>query len=517
MGLTFNKAMVGDLRIFAKKNSHSFVTVYFRGQLLELVRWLLYAGKNGKALPISKDELSAEKRSFVSATLLSSEVWGRRAFKGLSAEAGDVDQERRIFVLAFRRSREASAHVVNEYYPVARSWMIYARFLPDELQSFDKEFVTATGLDFECYFNCQLLFWSELIYKDRKWSHVDLSSVAKHPYMDALSLYLKSQAQTVSELRCALWHDSRDVNEYVPFKFRTIRDKPILLSDDQKCGVVIDPLIFAESMTAGPLFTLLRHGHNYGDFFNRFGKAFERYACAILERMYPTSLLSTRLKTDVEGKTRSGNKLQIDAYLNNITDVIIFEMKCCFLSEERIAEDDTECFLSYLKERYVETKESEMKGVAQLAKLVRYISEGEWLGLKNELSKVVRIFPVLVVNDNYLDVGLLGNFLAKEFAAFFGESVTGSADGFLIKRASVKHLILLTVDDLESLEKSIENLALQQLFESYSQEQPERLMSLHNYIIDSSVYADKIRHNLEMVQLAKKLVGKALKDIFRKS
>ena len=224
MGLTFNKAMVGDLRIFAKKNSHSFVTVYFRGQLLELVRWLLYAGKNDKALPISKDELSAEKRSSVSATLLSSEVWGRRAFKGLSTEAGDVDQERRRFVLAFRRSREASARVVNEYYPVARSWMIYARFLPDELQSFDKEFVTATGLDFECYFNCQLLFWSELIYKDRKWSHVDLSSVAKHPYMDALSLYLKSQAQTVSELRCALWHDSRDVNEYVPFKFRTIRD-----------------------------------------------------------------------------------------------------------------------------------------------------------------------------------------------------------------------------------------------------------------------------------------------------
>jgi hypothetical protein len=50
----------------------------------------------------------------------------------------------------------------------------------------------------------------------------------------------------------------------------------------------------------------------------------------------------------------------------------------------------------------------------------------------------------------------------------------------------------MTIQDLENLEKSINNFSLVELLEDYSRECPDRMRSLHNFIAFSG-YGAKIR------------------------
>ncbi len=278
--------------------------------------------------------------------------------------------------------------------------------------------------------------------------------------------------------------------------------------------MVPDPIAFVQSMFAGLLFAILARTSNDGSVFNAYGKAFERYACSIMERIYPDSSLHKRFVPDVEITASDRTQFQIDACLNDLHEVVVFEMKAVFLREDIIISNDNEAFLDHLRERYVQDQEGDPKGVLQLSRIAEYISQGKLNIPDCGTVRPTTIYPVLVVNDNYIDTELISNFLANEFVTALGHTLSQKADDFIVGDLRVKQLIILTIDDLETLESSFKSFALIDLLKEYSCECPERLMSIHNYV-SYSRFGKMLIHNQSIASRASDLIKEAKEVVFR--
>jgi hypothetical protein len=89
---------------------------------------------------------------------------------------------------------------------------------------------------------------------------------------------------------------------------------------------------------------------------------------------------------------------------------------------------------------------------------------------------------VLVVHNTRLDAPALGHLLENDFRSLLGAVPSGKI---------VSPLTIMTIQDLENLERSIESFSFVKLLEDYSRECPDSMRSLHNYIAFSG-YAKKI-------------------------
>jgi hypothetical protein len=78
-------------------------------------------------------------------------------------------------------------------------------------------------------------------------------------------------------------------------------------------------------------------------------------------------------------------------------------------------------------------------------------------------------------------------------------------------RFLVSSLIVMTIDDLEALESSTQNFGICELLRDYSAALPDRLDSLHNYIVADRKYGDAIIYS-ERVQKAFGAELKALSE-----
>jgi hypothetical protein len=149
-------------------------------------------------------------------------------------------------------------------------------------------------------------------------------------------------------------------------------------------------------------------------------------------------------------------------------------------------------------------KEGRDKGVAQLARSIGAIVRGEWKGKCDEFAGLSVLYPVLVAHDTRLAAPALGNFLEGEMRGLLGTVPKG-------KR--VAPLTVMTIQDLESLEKSINDFSLVSLLEDYSRECPDRMRSMHNYITFSA-YAAKIKPSDFLIDASKGILDVIIKELF---
>jgi hypothetical protein len=91
------------------------------------------------------------------------------------------------------------------------------------------------------------------------------------------------------------------------------------------------------------------------------------------------------------------------------------------------------------------------------------------------------LYPVLVVHDTRLDTPAIGHFLESEFRSLLGGVPQGRR---------VAPLTIMTIQDLEHLEKSVQAFNFVKLLEDYSRDHPDRMRSLHNYIVFSKYGRD---------------------------
>ena len=482
------------------------VPVFFRGQLLELLRWgALYCPTCPEhVITFEKSEV---KRRFAQAALIASDVWARRVFGDRLSLGDGLSTAREQALAPFRLSQEATLLTPDLSKSLGRGWCLFSRYLPIRYPLFENEFKSSTALTVEEFYVCLGALMTNFMDPMARLPTFDSRTLGESTlYRDAIQRYVSLEAQSIDELRSELWGQaSGEVScdgDAPLYRYRPLREKPILRSGGGR-AVIVDPVFYSETASAGPLFHLLGSGvssSRANEIFGAFGYAFEDYACDILRRMFPDLVGASpkRLSCRIGATDQAGNEFEIDACLNDVTQLVLFEMKAVVIPETRILAEGSESYLQCLRERYSVSErfpgDRTSKGVGQLARIVKALASEGGLVQDGQFSRVRLVYPVLLVYDSLLDAPVHARFLASEFEQLLepeGRFRTGElAKGGL----RIAPLTLMTINDLEDLETSIQHFALVDLLSDYSKSCPDRLMSLNNFIA-SSKYGRQMYHS----------------------
>jgi hypothetical protein len=316
---------IGD---FAKQHGgEARVVPFFRGQLLELIR---YVAKYCGNLPDDGNTFQdPEVRSrFVKAALIAAQLWSDRVYGTRLSDHENVEVARVRTLGAFRKGVEESNAAPFIGQLLGRGVFLFLTYFPLRYPNFHDEFVTASRLTPEEFFNCTAAM-SFLTISDRSGSPIfnREGMGTRTAYRELIPKYLKMESQDPEALRQSLWTNFEQIGS------RAIRERPILSLEDGR-SIIIDPTFFNEKLSVGLLFALLRNAEKSkaNEIFGAFGLAFEDYAIDILKRMYPhTGTLARRFSWNIKGRDQNGRALEIDAVVNDVKQIVVFEMKAAWL------------------------------------------------------------------------------------------------------------------------------------------------------------------------------------------
>lgn len=512
---------------FAQKNGGAQrIKVFFRGQLLELVRWIsLYC------VDYPEDGMTFEvpevRRKFAQAALIASEIWEKRVFGERLSDNGNITIRRQKALSSFRKSLEATEVTPDIYRTLGRGWLLFNDYFPIYYRTLEDEFRSLTGLSIEQYYCCLCAIISNFMNPNNIEPGIfDLNTLGTStPYAEVLKKYLALESQTIDKLRDTLWGDgTKDIKGFEdipPYDYRPLRERPILRSSDG-LGVILDPVFFSERASVGPVFILSKNKpqNKANDIFNAFGKSFENYAGDILRRMFPaTPGLFNRLSCNLKiSKTKQpDNTLEMDACLNEVTEIVLYEMKAVWLPEKEILTENHERYLHHLCKKYSVAegtcRDRKIKGVGQLAKQIKVMASEGWLEKNEKFSKTQCIYPILMVHDARLSEFLHGEFLASEFKALLAPDVELRSGELKKGQFRIAPLIVMTIEELEDLETSVEHFSLRDLIADYSQSCPDRIQTFHNFIY-SSKYSQHMCHNQSLVDKFLAILQRCQKEVF---
>jgi hypothetical protein len=501
------------------------ISVFFRGQLLELIRWaaLFCDDLPGDGTTHENPEV---RRRFAQAALLASDIWSARVIKDRLSLNGGIDNAREKALGAIRKGIEAIESAPHTYRSIGRGWCLFNNYFPRHYKSFHEEFRSLTHITVENYYvyltAVMICFMNYMRENGIFRPNLEGASKASRDIFEKL-ISLISQAQ--DELRDSIWgRTAREISrleDAPPYYYKALREKPVLNTGDGR-AIILDPIFYSEKAMVGPLFILAKQKpeHKANEIFTAFGNSFEDYACDILQRMFPdlSCITSRRLSVHIKKVDLGRNEVEIDACLNDVVEAVIFEMKAVWIRDDEILTDN---YLQHLREKYVsdekKTGNRKSKGLSQLARIINLIASQEWTAENLEFSQVKLVYPVLVVHDLLLSAPVYGSFLASEFKAKLAPD-RELCDNQMIKgNLRIAPLIVMTIEDLENLEESMKHFGFRDLLADYSQSHPDRNLSLHNFIALSK-YSNKMNHSQILSSKTIELCDKAEKAIFyRKS
>ena len=276
--------------------------------------------------------------------------------------------------------------------------------------------------------------------------------------------------------------------------------------------ILFDPVFAAEKCAVGPLFHVLPLT-NANRLFETFGKAFEQYAGATLERTFPGSPgLVTPLARNIEGRGIGGQQFEIDAALNYVTDLVLFEVKAVWGRESDLSPERADALLNLLRKRFGVTEDS-VKGAGQLARIIAAIVERRWLGPRHEFAAVQRIFPVIVVHDRLSGSPGFGAFVLDEFRKALGAPVQARPGEFTCGQLNVFAPIVLTAEDLELLEVSVERCGIRDFLVEYSRSFPDRMSPFSAYLAGISA-AGRVFASRALAEASMHVLTRAMDRLF---
>jgi len=331
-------------------------------------------------------------------------------------------------------------------------------------------------------------------------------------YADVYRTYRNLQVWSTDDLRARWWpanHVPDTLDEIPGLSLRPLRDKPMIALSDGR-GAIPDSILLADSVTAGPLFHLLRVKEE-NEVFGAFGDAFEEYAGDILSEMFPAGAgLHQTLYRKVPCSDVDGREFEIDACLDYIDRLVLIEAKAVFIPDKSVVECDEAAFRAELKEKYLYGERP--VGVGQLVRAVRSLAARAWRGL-NPDSTVRLVYPVLVVHDRLLQEPLVTEFLADLLVSELGAERVPSSWQWRVDGLRFAPLTIVTIDDLENLESS-GGIDFLQLLEAYSVAVPNRRGSLHDFIASSGEFKRELRINQTLAQAAKSFLDDCIRRVF---
>jgi hypothetical protein len=483
------------------------VVVFFRGQLLEMMRQAALYCQN---LPGDGETFNDERvrDRFLRALLIAGTMWSNRVYGERLSLADGIDAGRRRALGAFRKGVEDAGQAMHTGIALRRGWLLFSDYMPREMPDFSERFAAATGLTLEEYLICvgaltSYTFAERIGGQPNYFRTSDVGAATA--FDNVLPAYLALESMTPEDL-------ARAAPTLPATGFRALRKRPIL-STLSGLSAVLDPVIYGETLTIGPLFHLVAKDKGRANqLFGYFGRAFERYAVDILRRMYPTRshLLAQRLLTNIEGRDASDAGFEIDAALNDVNEIVVFEMKAAWLREDSLLDASGEEFVQQLRRKYGvdptdDAEHERPKGAAQLARIVGAIARREWTGSCGEFACAEIIYPVLVVHDERLGIPGSGKFLDDEFRSLLRPVRPG---------VTVAPLTIMTVGDLENLETSTASFALRDLLRDYTRECPDRMRSLHQFMATASAYAARLRPSQRVRDASEELMHRMKINLF---
>lgn len=431
---------------------------------------------------------------------------------------------------SIRKSIESMSSPPDMSKVLGRGWALFNEYYHKHLSTFEDDFRESYGISIEQYYICLAAFLTNYFnpYLEKMGPGIFNSNTMGQntTYKKVLEIFISKESQFAEEIRESLWSDAEVKNnnsEEIPFyNTRGLREKPIFRAKDGR-AIILDPYFFCEKATIGPLFHILKLDRNKkkgNKIFSAFGKAFEEYTCDTLKRMFPDISNQTpkRLECNLKiNSSISNDSLEIDALINDQVDIVLFEIKAVLIKEDVILTDDYEIYISHLREKYslseVCDHKISIKGIAQIARSVSMIASEAKLGIAGRFDKAKVIYPVLLVHDPLLVAPVYGKFFADEFKTILEPAFTNRAGEFIKNNMRIKPLILMTIEDLENLETSIEHFGFKKLLENYSSECNDRIVSLHNFI-SLSGYSNKIYHNKWLAGKTMEILDKTKVAIF---
>ena len=288
---------IDRINTFARKFPRADApTIFFRGQMLELIRW---TARHCRNLPNdgTTSTSAATRSQFVKAALIagmlrSQRVYGNR-LTGVQRDkflgADDIAAVRRRALGAFRKGVEEGNLAPHLGVTLGRGWSLFKDYFPRRYPEFAQDFLQATGLTLEQYLTCTIGLATYTIFNKAEGPlFVTHTVVEATPYKDILPKYLDLEAQTSGRLATTLWGADFERDGY-----RSLRERPILVTQDGR-GIILDPTFYLERISVGPLFYVLagKNRHKANEVFGAFGFAFEDYTTDILRRTFPIARAS---------------------------------------------------------------------------------------------------------------------------------------------------------------------------------------------------------------------------------
>lgn len=491
------------------------VTIFFRGQILELVRWaaLCCDDQPGDGKTFEDPEV---RRAFAQACLIASDLWSRRVYGDALSLSDGVDAARRRALGSFRKAAEGNLTSGHLSQDLGRGWRLFREHMPRVDAGFESLFQSATGMSTEDYFIC----WSALLtnYLKPNSETTIFSESTSAPRTNCPELFhrfLALESQTPDELRAALWsgiaREEVSLAAVQPYDYRPLRERPILKTPDGRM-IILDPVFASEKCAIGPLFHALPLA-NPNRLFEQFGIAFERYVCDSLERVFPSaSGLVTPLSRNVSGRGASGEQFEVDACLNYVTDLLVIEIKAVWGRESALSPENSDALMTLLRKRFSVAGGS-VKGVGQLARLIAALRERRWLGPHDEFSAARRVFPVIIVHDRLSGSLGFGNFLVEEFRKILGCGVEAEPGVFDCGALRVFAPFVLTAEDLELLEVSLEHTGVRELLAEYNSRFPDRMSPFSAFLAEISA-TGRVFANRELAATSMHVLACAMRRLF---
>jgi hypothetical protein len=481
-----------------ERESSAKVGVVNRGTLLELIRWacLLSSDHPDDGETFNKHEV---RNAFAQVLLMASEFWGQRMYPGDIFGKGDTIEEKRRNALPITRRvmMETSIHP-RPFEALVRGRTLFKDFMPLHYSGFDSAFHDATGISIDNYYDCASMFLSHCINTEAKSGvgsktesgiFTFAACVKAAPHMERqFKAYFNLQSCTTDGVRDGIWEKATEPDVFVhTYNLKPLRERPILAASGDR-WIIVDPLLYVEQQSIGPLFQLMRNRfkQDANALTEAFGHSFEDYVGSILQRIYPHSgsHLAKRLYCDARDEADSSIQIA-DFALDDISDLVLIETKTAFIPDDKVDACCVESYLNCLQQRYYENAGSK-KGYGQLARSVQMLSSGEWKPADMDISQAKRIFPVLLIHDDLLDAPLHCWYFANKFRTALDPDTVESGEWMVKGRFRVAPLVVMTIDDLECLESSLSGFTLVDLLKAYSTATPDRLVSLNNFLAANS-------------------------------
>jgi hypothetical protein len=233
--------------------------------------------------------------------------------------------------------------------------------------------------------------------------------------------------------------------------------------------------MMSDAIARGPLFAALRVTSgargSANTLFGAFGDAVEAYVQRLFLGMYPaTPGLTPRVVRNPMSPTRTKGEADevCDVAIHGTGGVALVEIKGVFIRDEDVLSADPAAFPNAVRKQYAQpaSEGSRATGVHQLVRGIQGLASGD--AQLDGFRAGMTVYPVLVTLDDLVAAPGTRDILCAAFAKALGAEA--GRFPFRLRGIHVAQLTVMTVGDVELLDRVVETKELLDVLRAYTRE-----------------------------------------------